>query len=155
MFDVKSIPMSIVQGESVTEVTVNPEELYPAMIARIREVLDGANPSEILASTERGGSARADVLIANARTLPEQAWQDALRRRDEFTSLPYSSFVKKNGRAREDILQALDTPTREAVVRMIQRGYALEIAYGWFCQALRLAFGAYELTITRDEAYRL
>lgn len=154
MFTIQSIPMTIEPGE-VTKITVKPEDLYPVVIARIREVLKGANPSELLASTERGGSARADVLVANARALPEGAWGDALLPRGEFINLPYFAFVEKNGLARQDMLDLLDKKTRPLVQRMIQRGYALEIAYGWFCQAIRLEFGAYDMTITRNEDFKL
>lgn len=154
-FNISALPMQVTEGDGVTNVVVSPEDVYPVMIARIQDVLAGANPSELLASAERGGSARADVLVANARELPEQAWQDALLPRNEFTSLPYSAFVEKNGRARQDMLALLDETTRDQVTRMIQRGYALEIAYGWFCQAIRLEYGAYNLTINRNDAYRL
>jgi len=155
MFDIKSIPMEIEKSGKVTKITVRPEDFYPTVIVRIQEVLAGANPSELLASAERGGSARADILVRNARTLPEQAWFDALVPRSEFIGLPYFSFVEKNGVARQNILELLDKGTRAQVESMIQRGYALEIALGWFCQAVRLEFGAYDLTVTRNEDFKL
>ena len=157
MFDITKIPMQIEKPEdgSPVKVVIDPADVYPAIIVRIQEVLKGGNPSELLASAERGGSARADILVKNARALPEPAWSDALLPREEFTPLPYASFVERNGLARADLLNALDQSIRAAVERMIYRGYALEIAYGWFCQALRLEYGAYDLTINRDEAYRL
>jgi hypothetical protein len=154
-FDIRSIPMDIEPGEGVTRITVRPGDLYPVIITRIQEVLAGANPSELLATAERGGSARADVLLANARQLPAEAWNDAQMPREEFTALPYSAFVKRNGLAIPELLGALDPQTRQDVERMIARGYALEIALGWFSQAIRLEFGAYDLTITKDEAYRI
>jgi len=61
-----------------------PDDLYPAIVARIQDCLEGANPVELLATTERGGSWRADALMANVRALPEEAWQDALRPRSDF-----------------------------------------------------------------------
>lgn len=155
MFDIKTIPMEINKRDEVTSVVVNPADLYPLIVDRIKEVLAGANPSELLASVERGGSARADRLIGDARSLPSDAWGDALRPRNEFVELPYFAFVEKNGRARQNMLDLLTPDKRVEVERMIHRGYALEIAYGWFCQALRLEFGAYDLTIDRDEAYKL
>ena len=155
MFDVNNVSMTIEPGEGITRITVRPADLYPAIIERIQEVLAGANPNELLASAERGGSARADVLVANARQVGSQAWADALTPREEFISLPYFSFVERNGRARPEMLALLNEETRPQVERMIYRGYALEITYGWFCQAIRLEFGAYDLTIERDEAYRL
>ena len=154
MFNIKTILMEIEPG-NVTKITVKPEDFYPVVIARIREVLKGANPSELLASTERGGSARADVLTRNARAIPEEAWGDALLPRSEFIDLPYFSFVEKNGMARKNMLAMLDKKTSPLVERMIKRGYALEIALGWFCQAIRLEFGAYDLTITRNEDFKL
>lgn len=155
MFDIRSIPMQVKPGDGVTTITVAPGDMYPAIIGRILDVLAGSNPSELLATAERGGSARADVLIANARQLDAQAWSDALAPRDEFTALPYFAFVEKNGRARPDMLALLDQNTRPQVERMIYRGYALEIAMGWFLHAARLEFGACDVTITRDEAYKL
>ena len=154
-FNISALPMQINQGDGITTIVVNPEDMYPVIIARIQDVLSGANPSELLASAERGGSARADVLVANARQLPEQAWQDALLPRDEFTILPYAAFVEKNGRAKQEILDALNEETQAVVIRMIQRGYALEIAYGWFCQAIRLEYGSYDLTVNRNDDYKL
>jgi len=155
MFDIKTIKMVIEAGDVITKITVNPEDFYPVIIDRIKEVLNGSNPNELLASAERGGSARADILTANARELPEQAWLDALEPRSQFISLPYGAFVEKNGRARQEMLAILDDETKALVIRMIQRGYALEVAYGWFCQAIRLEFGSYDLTINRNEAFKL
>ena len=74
MFDVNNVSMTIEPGEGITRITVRPADLYPAIIERIQEVLAGANPNELLASAERGGSARADVLVANARQVGSQAW---------------------------------------------------------------------------------
>ena len=157
MFDITKIPMQVNKSDDgqPVKVTIAPAEVYPVMIARILEVLAGANPSELLASAERGGSARADVLVKNARSLPEQAWSDALLPRNEFVSLPYFSFVKRNGGIQTDMLAILDKKKKSEVERMIYRGYALEIAYGWFCQAFRLEYGAYDLTVERDENFKL
>ena len=155
MFDIKSIPMTVERGDGTTKIEVAPEDLYPAMIARIQEVLKGANPNEILASMERGGSARADRLIAEARAIPETAWEDALRPRDEFIQADYFSFVERNGRLKESMLSFVQPKTRPDVRRMVARGYALEIAMGWFLHAARLEFGVCDTTITRNEAYRL
>lgn len=147
MFDIKSIPMEVEKGEGVTKVLVAPEELYPAVIERIQEVLEGANPNELLASTERGGSARADRLVAEARALPESAWKDALTPRADFIDAPYFAFVEKNGRLKESMLEMLPEETQPYALRMVQRGYALEIAMGWFLHAIRLEFGACDTTI--------
>jgi hypothetical protein len=146
-FDIRSISMDIQPGEGITRITVAPEDLYPAMIQRIQEVLSGANPNEILASTERGGNARADRLIAEAKALPADAWDDALKPRGDFIGLPYFSVVEKNGRLREELVTVLAPKTRPDVMRMVQRGYALEIAMGWFLHAARLEFGAIDTTI--------
>ncbi len=152
MFDIQSVPMTVTKGEGFTHILVAPEELYPAMIARIQEVLAGANPNEILAPTERGGSARADRLINEARALPEQAWKDALRSRSEFHEAEYFAFVEKNGRLKEGMLAMLPTKTRPEVRRMVERGYALEIAMGWFLHAARLEYGAINVDITPQSA---
>jgi hypothetical protein len=155
MFNIKDLTMDVQPGDGITKIVVQPDNMYPVIITRIQEVLAGANPNELLATAERGGSARADVLIQNARALPEQAWQDALTPRSEFTVLPYGAFVERNGQARQDMITVLSPATQADVIRMIQRGYALEIAYGWFCQAVRLEYGSYDLTIDRDEDYKL
>lgn len=159
MFEITAIPMEIEAGEGVTKVIVHPEDLYPAMVARVFEVLGGANPTEILALPERGGVERANRLMANARGLPVQAWEDALRPREEFCELPYGAFVERNGGVKVQMLEALAKGKRAEVERMVQRGFALEIAMGWFLHALRLALGAVDVTITtgRDglKAFRL
>lgn len=147
MFDIQSIPMTVEKDEGVTKIEIAPEDLYPAMIARIQEVLKGANPNEILASMERGGNARADRLIAEARALPERAWEDALRPRDEFIEAEYFAFVERNGRLREGMLNMVSPKVRPEIRRMVERGYALEIAMGWFLHAIRLEFGACDTTI--------
>jgi len=148
MFDIKSIPMTVEKNGNVTKITVHPADLYPVIIARIRDVLVGANPNELLASTERGGSARADRLVAEARNLPEQAWLDAVCHRNEYGSADYFSFVERNGRLKESMMELLPDKARGEVLRMVQRGYALEIAMGWFLHAIRLEFGACDTTIT-------
>lgn len=157
MFSVLDLPMEIEhhEGETPTIVRINPQDIYPVVIARIQEVLNGAMPIELFATSERGGTARADVLINNARKLPPQAWSDALLPRTNFIDLSYSAFVRPNGGIKEDMVNALESDARSRVLQMLRRGYALEIAYGWFCQALRLAVGSYDLTINRDENYRL
>lgn len=142
MFDIKTIQMKIEPDAGVTKILVAPEDLYPPIIARILDVLAGANPNELLASTERGGSARADRLIAEARALPIQAWKDALIARDEFSAAEYFAFVERNGRLKESMLKMLPLKSQVEVRRMVERGYALEIALGWFLHAVRLEFGA-------------
>lgn len=154
-FDIKSIPMEIKKGEETTKVSVAPEDLYPSTIQRIKEVLAGANPIELLASDERGGNSRANRLIVEARALPEEAWEDALKPRDEFIQVSYFSFVERNGRLKEEMLDLVIPDVQEEVKRMVARGYALEIAMGWFLHAIRLEFGACDTTIGRNEAYRL
>ena len=159
MFEITKVPMEVEPGENGVQVTVHPEDLYPTIIARIQECLEGANPVELLATTERGGSRRADVLIKNARALPAEAWQDALRPREEFIALPYGSFVVKNGGINQVMFSALDSSIRAEVSRMINRGFALEVALGWFLHALRLHYGAHNTTITTgkngNKAFRL
>lgn len=147
MFDIKSLKMNIEKGEGPVQVTIAPQDLYPPMVERIQDVLKGANPTEILASTERGGNARADRLISEARNLPEQAWVDALRPRSEFSDASYFSFVQPNGRLKNSMMDLVAPKTRPDVLRMVQRGYALETAMGWFLHALRLEFGQVDVTI--------
>lgn len=153
MLNIRSLIHEIREKEGVTELDVFCEELYPAVIDRIQEVLDGANPLEVLATSERGGTARADILIANARALPAQAWKDALRPRDEFTSVSYAMVADKQGKPRDDLLGMFSLESQKEVTRMIQRGTALEIALGWFLHAARLEFGAINTTInSRDDS---
>jgi len=146
MFDILDIPHEVVE-EEINEQPVKvyvfyAEDLYPAVIGRIRDVLAGANPSELLATTERGGSARADVLLKNARALPTEAWDDALRPREQFIAeVPYFSVVSKNGRENQEFISLLPKAKQADVLQMVHRGFALEIALGWFSHALRLAIG--------------
>jgi hypothetical protein len=81
-------------------------------------------------------------LIAEARALPAQAWTDALTARDEFSQAEYFAFVERNGRLKESMLKILPVKSQGEVRRMVERGYALEIALGWFLHAVRLEFGA-------------
>lgn len=155
MFDISDIPMTVTPGNGITVVSVNPGDLYPAMVARVQAVLAGEQPVELFALSERGGMARADTLVANARALPAEAWTDALLPRDQFSPWPYFTLVERNGRERQDLLEQLPKADRAQALRMIQRGHALEICLGWFLHALRLKYGALDTTITRDEAYKL
>jgi len=149
MFDIKSILMEITDGEDgVKHITIHPEDLYPAIIIRIQEVLAGANPTELLATSERGGTARADILLANARALPERAWEDALCPREQFIAIPYLSVVEKNGKIRAELMEAFSKSLRPEIERMVARGNALEVALGWFLHALRLEYGGTINTIT-------
>ena len=135
MIDILAIPMKLEHhdGETPSVVEVSASELYPAVIARIQEVLAGAQPTELFALIARGGNARAEALVANARKLPAQAWKDALRSRDEFGELPYAAFVDRNGTVNEQLIGKLPKPDQADVRRMIQRGFALEICLGGSC----------------------
>jgi len=141
-FDVLTIPHEKSAEGGVPVYSFSAADLYPALIERIKKVIfDGDNPSEILAPTERGGTARADRLLETARSLPPQAWDDALKPRDEFTEIPYQAVVAKNGGMIESVVASFDDKTAKDVVKMVNRGYALEVALGWFSHALRLQVG--------------
>jgi len=154
-FDVLSIPHEKSAENGIPVYSFSASDLYPAMIDRIKKVVfEGDNPSEILAPTDRGGNARADILLATARNLPEQAWEDALKPRDEFTNVPYFSVVKKNGGVVGEVLESFDKSTREEVTHMIERGYALEVALGWFSHALRLQVGTNINRIRKEDPFK-
>jgi hypothetical protein len=84
-------------AQTPPEITVEPGDLYPRIIARIKACLDeyrrqeaageididGIVP-ELVTTPGRGGNARAKILLQNALALPATAWDDALRSRSEF-----------------------------------------------------------------------
>lgn len=151
MFDVTTIPMQ----RNGNEISIEPGDLYPAIIARIQECLaeyrrqeaageidiDGIVP-ELVTTPGRGGNARAKVLLRNALALPAKAWADALRPRTEFHPIDYQSLNM-------DVMRSLGI-SEEGLAQIQQvkdRGDALEIALGWFVHALRLALGSWTLNI--------
>jgi hypothetical protein len=152
MFDVTTIPMTTNRrGERIVE----PDNLYPTVIVRIKEALteyrrqeaageidiDGIVP-ELVTTPGRGGNARAKILLRNALALPEKAWDDALRPRTEFHPIEYKTLnmdmMRSLGISEEGLAQ---------IQEVKDRGDALEVAYGWFAHALRLAIGSFSLTI--------
>jgi hypothetical protein len=107
-------------------------------------------PSELDAPILRGGGDRMYRLVRNALALPVEAWEWALIDRDQFyPNIPYQP--------KGDWLQSLEMSeeSRTAVMRVQARGYALEIALGWYLHALRLKIGGSYSDIGRDLRYRL
>lgn len=152
MFDVMTLKMSLDESGDKPRIVIHQEDLYPPVIARIKEVLEsGETPVELLAMPKKGGGARAQTLLDTARNLPEEAWDDALKPRAEFHATSYQSFVDRNGKVNAAVLDLLKATERKEVERMINRGFALEVALGWFSQALRLRVGGYRLRITKGE----
>ena len=158
MFEILDVPheeKKEIFGESKTPVSVyefETETLYPFMIERIVDVLEnGLAPYELYATPERGGLGRAERLLANAKALPKEAWEDALISRDKFTPLAYSSFVVPNKGVNLSMVNSLKDDIQKDVIKMVNRGYALEIAYGWAAHALRLKVGSHVLRITPKE----
>jgi hypothetical protein len=165
MFEILEIPHEEMkeifgdQGNMVSVYEFETETLYPAMIERIVDVLENdLVPYELYATPERGGTARAERLLANAKALPPKAWKDALISRDKFTSLAYGAFVGPNKGVNMNMVEALRDDVKSDVQTMINRGYALEIAYGWAAHALRIKVGSHVFRITPKEkpsAFRL
>jgi len=152
LFDVKTLKMEIDESGDKPQIVIHQEDLYPPIIARIVEVLDSNEPPlELVALPEKGGWARAETLLKTARELPAEAWEDALKPRDEFHEVSYQSVVDRNGKVNTTMLNMLKAEDRKAVERLVNRGFALEVALGWFSQALRLRVGGYRLRITKGE----
>lgn len=123
-----------------TRVTVAPSELYPRTIAHICEILmmlpenwDRMGEHKRYAWAYQNEVTPAELpCIAFARTLPEAAWDLALKDRDTF----------------DDLVDARDLEWRHD---------AMESALGWFMRSIRFAMDGqpYDITILRDMAYRL
>ena len=120
-------------------VTIDPHVMYPAMIERIQYVLHGGIfPGEIIQQRMVDGelevsTSRTKRLLNYAKSLPEDAWQDALTHRKNFRS-PVG-YILPNKRPSLDLY----TPEfRDDIKRLWNRGDALEVAQGWFLHALRI-----------------
>lgn len=149
MFQFENIEMVIVEGE-IKQFTVHPDHLYPAVIDRIREVLAGEDaPTELKQST---------YLVSMAKALPESAWDDALLGRHLFIDVPFATFVQ-DGKPRQDLIDMLQDYLKADVLRMVNRGLALDIARRWFTRSLGNEYGRCDLHITTgiedDKAFRL
>ena len=152
MFDVTKLTMTIGEEDGQPSILIDPKDLYPAVLERIQEVLEtGSTPSELMALTERGGNARAEILLATARALPQDAWINALIPRSEFyPDVPYISLDK-----RESLFPLIDANYLPTVQALCTRGDALELALGWFLHALRLALGGFNAKISKNPDYKL
>ena len=107
-------------GFEYTWFTCVPEIIYPAVIARIREVLkSGEFPNELVdlnspAESDPRGVAR--TYLAQAKELPSEAWKWALQEHDRF----YKNYLS---------------------TEIAMRRQALDIARRWFTQALHVQHG--------------
>jgi hypothetical protein len=137
--------------DGVQNVTIDPAIMYPAVIARIRYCLDEkVFPAELIQSRmdEDGKPVvltdRAATLFANARLLADvssSAWDDALEHRENFfAGRVYAPPGKRSLDLYADNLKA-------DIQQLWYRGDALEIALGWFLQALRCKIGGSNNTI--------
>lgn len=155
MFDVTTIPMQRDDTQTPPAITIEPGDLYPAVVARIKaavaeyrkqqaagEIDLEAIVPELVTTPGRGGNARARVLMTNALALPDKAWDDALRPRSEFHAIEYKAINM-------DVMRSLGiSKAGLAQIQQVKdRGDALEVAIGWFLHALRLAIGPFTLTI--------
>jgi hypothetical protein len=123
--------------------------MYPAVIARIRECLtQNIFPAELIQNRPREDGTpdinleRAKALLQNARKLPPEAWDDALAHRESFDS-PVG-YVEWNKRPD---LEVYVKSARDKIERLWNRGDALEVAMGWFLQALRCRIGGSRVEI--------
>lgn len=122
--------------------TIDPFVFYPAVIERIEYVLrENVFPSEIVQQRMVDGdlqisTSRSITLLNNAKSLPAEAWVDALAHRKTFTS-PVGYIPPKK---RPD-LAIYTAEVREDILRVWNRGDALEVAQGWFLHALRCRIG--------------
>jgi hypothetical protein len=149
MFQFENVPMEKTVEDELPKFTVHPDNLYPAVIARIQECLGGAPADELHESK---------YLVTMAKQVPVEAWADALLPRDQFIGVDFSSFVQ-DGKPHEELLNMVAVEFRGDVLRMVQRGLALEVARKWFTRSLGYEFGRCNLHITTgindDKAFRL
>lgn len=149
MFQFSVIPMEISQDDGVQQFTIHPDDMYPAVIARIQECIAGASADELHESK---------YLVTMAKQIPTEAWDDALLPRDQFIGVDYSTFVQ-DGRPRQDLLDMVTAEYRDDVLRMSHRGMALDLARRWFTRSLGYEYGPCNLHITTgindDKAFRL
>ncbi len=133
MFDAILLTAREERGDEYETFAVQPGEMYPATIKRILAVLDGSEfPHELVENhapvdVDPRGVAR--LYLADARSVPAQAWGWALKARKKITDMGE--------------IQA--------------RALALEVARRWFTQALHVQCEGrpMRLHILKDEAYRL
>ncbi len=105
---------------------IDPGVIFPATIARIKDVLAGAPPPEIVSKDWMGNPLRepvADKFLRQAEGFPAQAWELALQ--------PFSDFPELDPKKPDKAL--------EATLRL--RAAALDFAESWFKRALALAVG--------------
>jgi len=140
------VTLERVDGEQ--SVTIDPSVIYPAVIERIRYCLaENVFPSELVQSRvdETGepvvSTDRAKTLLSNARRLPDSAWADALAHRQLF----FVGRVYQTPKRRDISLYAKSL--QSDIERLWLRGDALEVAMGWFLQALRCRIGGSNNTI--------
>lgn len=148
----------IVVISGIQYVTVDPDIMYPAVIARIRDILDNriAIPDEL--RQERVNDAgfvevvidRAKYLRNAAAAVPPQVWSNALKPRSEFSR--YLTYQPVKNRAP---LELYADVYRDDLSVINKRGDALEIALGWFLQALRCKIGGSNVHILRSVHYNV
>lgn len=138
-------PLGIAQVEErpdlpgLTSYAAAASDIYPAVIARIREALEtGEIPLELVDQNPPTGVSReqgALLYLSAARRVPEAAWSDAL--------MPRSHFAEAE------------------TERIAARAEALEVARRWFTRSLHLAFGGGRINLhittagDEDRAFRL
>ena len=132
-FDLRaSIPMEVMEEDGLPKITVAADVLYPILIRRIRDVLAGADePVELGIST---------YLVQEALLIPDEAWEDALLRREEFHEAAFSSFAVK-GKPNYAMIGLLQADVRPSIERMVWRGLALDLTRRWFTRSLPNVFG--------------
>ena len=139
MFTLQDISMEVGSEGELPHITVHPDDLFPAIVARIKSVLAGEdNPHELGVSV---------YLVDMAKRVPARAWEDALAPRVEFHPARYTQFSKED-LPDEAMLGLLSGEIREEIERMVWRGVALRLAYHWFSRSLPNVFGKCSLHIT-------
>jgi hypothetical protein len=119
---------------------VDPAVMFPATIARIKEVLAGEPPIEIVSIGWTGRADRepvADKFVRQAEALPAAAFDLALQ--------PFSDFPELDPKK----------PDKELKAKLDYRAAALGLAESWFKRALALATGrGIRIHISRNPDYR-
>lgn len=135
--------------DGVQYVTIDPHIMYPAVIERIHTVIqEELAPTELIQQriNEAGevvvSTDRMKTLLNNAKSLPPSAWEDARSHRNAFDS-PVGYAPPRHRPPRD----TFSSEAQGRIERIWQRGDALEVALGWFLQALRCKIGGSNNTI--------
>jgi len=144
-FDIKALCETVEESKDAgyLQYLLNKTTAYPVVIARIREaVQDKFPPAELM--YERGFENAppfegAERMVAQARVIPEDVWEDALAGRDDIP-IPESGYgVVQLCDIGQQSVQGVPLNYDADTLRLARRAYALELVQRWILRALRVA----------------